>query len=131
MESSGLTGESEATRAVLGRYEHELYNARDVALIPELLADPMLRHDAGGAVTTMTTDDCRARIGGFFEQYASLVFRTVHLIVDGAFASWTYELTLTDQQGGDSVISSIEIFEIRDGKIVAVWNAPYTDGPWV
>lgn len=120
-----------SARTVLRRYEHELYNARDLSLVSELLANPMHRHDAGGKVTTMTNADCVARIGGFFEQYRELQFRTVHLIVDGPLASWTYELTLTPHEGETSTISSIEIFEIRDDKIVAVWNANYTEGPWV
>ena len=122
--------ESAATRTVLHRYEHELYNARDLTLIPELLADPMVRNDAGGKVTSMSNADCAARIGGFFESFANLSFRTIHLIIDGAFASWTYELTMTTAAGEQTVISSIEVFEIRDGKITAVWNADYSDGPW-
>ena len=119
-----------ATRAVLDRYERTLYNARDLAVVAELLADPMLRHDAGGKVTAMTNDDCRARIGGFFDGFRLLTFRTVHLVVEGPFASWTYQLTLTAHDGTKQVMSSMETFEVRDGKIVAVWNAAYTDGPW-
>jgi hypothetical protein len=120
-----------STRAVLGRYEHELYNARDLSLVAELLADPMTRHDAGGKVTSMSNDDCRARIGGFFEEFRLLEFRTVHLVVDGDLASWTYELTTTAHDGTKAVMSSIEVFEVKQGKITAVWNAEYTDGPWV
>ena len=119
-----------ATRAVLGRYERELYDGRDLNLIPELLADPMHRHDAGGTVTAMTNDDCRARIGGFFAGFRLMVFRTVHLVVEGAIASWTYELTATDNSGEVSLMSSIETFEVHDGKITHVWNAEHTAGPW-
>jgi hypothetical protein len=120
-----------ATRAVLSRYEHELYEARDLSLVAELLAEPMYRHYAGGKVTAMTNDDCRARMGGFFDDYAVLTFRTVHLVVEGPLASWTYELTATANDGRVTQISSIETFELKDGKIAHVWNAEYTDGPWV
>lgn len=123
--------ESDETRSVLQRYEHGLYGARDLSLVPELVADPMVRHDAGGAVRSLTVADCAARIGAFFDQFTEMRFRTVHLIVDGPLASWTYELTTTDRNGTEATMSSIEIFEVRDGMIVAVWNAAYTDGPWV
>ena len=119
-----------ATRAVLDRYEHELYEARDLSLIPELLADPMYRHDAGGKVAALTNADCAARIGGFFEAFRLLTFRTIHLITQGAVASWTYELTLTANDGVETVMSSIETFLVRDGQITDVWNAEHTQGPW-
>lgn len=121
---------SELTRAVLHRYEHDLYNARDLSVLPELVGDPMERHDAGGAVTVLTLADCEKRIGGFFEQFESLVFRTVHQVIDGPLASWTYELTLNGHDGEKAVISSIEVFEVLDGRITRVWNAEHTPGPW-
>ena len=79
--------QAEATRAVIHRYEHELYNARNLDLVEELLANPMYRHDAGGQVTEMSADACRKRIGGFFTDFSKLEFRTVHLIVEGNLAS--------------------------------------------
>ena len=130
---------TEATRSVLHRYEHDLYNARNVDLVDELLAEPMFRHDAGGAVTEMSRADCRERIGGFFRDYADLTFRTIHQIIDGPLASWTYELTLTDHDGNQAVISSIEIFEVLDQtaavKLTAFWGIDYMhlakyDGEW-
>ena len=121
---------SAATRAVIHRYEQELYNARNVDLVDELLADPMYRHDAGGRVTEMSTAACRERIGGFFRDYEKLDFRTVHLIVEETLASWTYELVTTAHDGSQQVMSSIEVFEIIDGKITQVWNAEYSSGPW-
>jgi hypothetical protein len=124
------SAESQIARHVLHRYEHDLYNARDLSLIPELLADPMYRHDAGGAVTAMTNDDCRTRTKGFFDATIELRFRTIHSLVDGTYVSWTYELTSTLHDGTVHVISSIEVFEVRDGKIVNVWNAEHTPGPW-
>ena len=119
------------TRSVLERYERDLYDARDLSLVSELLADPMYRHDAGGKVTTMSQAECQARIGGFFDSFKQLTFRTIHLVVEGSVASWTYELTLTAHDSTESVISSIETFEVKDGKITTVWNAQYTEGPWV
>ncbi|MEM7341795.1 MAG: nuclear transport factor 2 family protein [Actinomycetota bacterium] len=121
---------TEATRAVIHRYEHELYNARNLDLVEELLADPMYRHYAGGKVTEMTSADCRERIGGFFRDFELLEFRTIHLVVEGTLASWTYELTGTAHDGSKTVLSSIEVFEIIDGKIARVWNAEYSPGPW-
>ncbi len=119
-----------ATRTVLHRYEHELYNARNLDLVEELLSDPMYRHDAGGKVTEMSSADCRQRIGGFFRDFERLDFRTIHLVAEGTLASWTYELTGTANDGSQMVISSIEVFEIIDGKITRVWNAEHTPGPW-
>ena len=120
-----------ATRNVLHRYEHDLYDARDLSLVAELLADPMYRHDAGGKVTTLTNDDCRDRIGGFFAGFTKLTFRTVHLVVEGSVASWTYEMTGHANDGTQTQMASIETFLIEDGKIAHVWNAEHTPGPWV
>lgn len=119
-----------ATRSVLYRYEHDLYNARDLTMIPELLANPMYRHDAGGKVTVMTNDECRDRIGGFFDDFATMIFRIVHQVVEGPVGSWTYELTGTRNDGTIFVMSSIETFRVDDGKITHVWNAQHTTGPW-
>ena len=121
---------TEATRAVLHRYEHELYNARNLDLVEELLCDPMYRHYAGGKVTEMSSADCRERIGGFFRDFERLEFKTIHLVVEGPLASWTYQLTGTAHDGTRTVLSSIEVFEVADGKIARVWNAEYTPGPW-
>ena len=41
-----------------------------------------------------------------------------------------YELTLTANDGGETVMSSIETFLVRDGQIIDVWNAEHTQGPW-
>ena len=119
-----------ATRKVLERYEHELYDGRNLGLIPELLADPMVRHDAGGKVSVLTNDDCRTRIGGFFAGYSHLAFRTIHLVVEGSVASWTYEMTSTANDGKVATMSSIETFLVEYGKITHVWNAEHTPGPW-
>lgn len=120
-----------ATRSVLHRYEHELYDARNLGLIPDLLANPMYRHDAGGKVTTLTNEDCRARIGGFFAGFTKLTFRTIHLVVEGSVASWTYEMTGDANDGTRAQMASIETFLVEDGKITHVWNAEHTPGPWV
>lgn len=127
---STLNEVTAATRAVIHRYEHDLYNARNLDLVEELLSDPMYRHDAGGQVTEMRSADCRERIGGFFRGFELLEFKTIHLVVEGTLASWTYQLTGTANDGSQRVISSIEVFEIIDGKITRVWNAEHTPGPW-
>ena len=121
---------TEATRSVLARYEHDLYDARDLSLVPELLAEPMVRRDAGGKVSVMSNAECRTRISGFFDSYTKLTFRTIHLIVEGPVASWTYDLTLIANDGTKTEISSIETFLVTDAKISEVWNAEYTAGPW-
>lgn len=59
------------------------------------------------------------------------MFRTIHLVVEGSVASWTYELTATNPNGPGLVISSIETFKVTDGKITDVWNAEHTPGPWL
>jgi hypothetical protein len=122
--------ESQMTSDVMHRYVHDLYNARDLSLIPELLADPMYRHDAGGAVITMSNEDCRNRTKGFFDATTELRFRTIHLLIDGPYVSWTYELTSVLHDGTEQVISSIEVFEVRYGNFVNAWNAYHTPAPW-
>ena len=62
---------------------------------------------------------------------AALVFRTIHLVVEGSVASWTCELTATDANGPETIMSSIETFKVADGRITDVWNAEHTPGPWL
>ncbi len=119
------------TRTVLERYGQELYDGRDVTLVPELLAEPMYRHDAGGDVTEMSNADCVKRIGGVFDNFSSIVIRTIHLVVEGSVASWTYELTAIDASGSETIMSSIETFKVTGGRITDVWNAEHTPGPWL
>jgi SnoaL-like domain len=119
-----------STREVVERYGRDLYRARNLDLFPELLADPMVRHEAGGETKVLTIADCRARIGGLFEAYRSLEFEVVQLIVDGEFASWTFNGTLTADDGTPQVVSGIEVFRVVDGKITEVWNPPSAPGAW-
>ena len=121
---------SPSTREVVERYGRELYRARNLNLVPELLADPMVRHEAGGETRVLTATDCKQRIGGLFEAYRALEFNVVQLIVDGEFASWTYNGTLMAHDGTTQVISGIEVFHVVDGKITEVWNSPAGQGAW-
>lgn len=121
---------TETTRTVLDRYVNDLYHGRKLELIPQLLADPMLRHEAGGETRTMTLADCEARIGGFFNAYRALRFEAIHIVVEGEFASWTYNGYLEPFEGEHQVISGIEVFRVSGGKIVEVWNPPSASGAW-
>ena len=78
----------------------------------------------------MTNDDCRARIGGFFDGCSLLVFRTIHLVVEGPLAAWIYEMSAPANDGRVMAMSSIETFLVEGGKITHVWNAEHTPGWW-
>jgi SnoaL-like domain len=119
-----------STREVVERYGRDLYRARNLDLVPELLADPMVRHEAGGETKVLTAAECKTRIGGLFEAYRSLEFDVVQLIVDGEFASWTFNGTLTAHDGTKEVVSGIEVFHVVDGKITEVWNLPTVLRAW-
>lgn len=90
----------------------------------------MVRHEAGGQSKVLTTADCRARIGALFATYSALDFEVVQLIVDGEFASWTYNGRLTANDGTTQVTSGVEVFRVVDGKIAEVWNPPAAPGAW-
>ena len=57
-------------------------------------------------------------------------FTNRKLVEDDLSVASAYEADLVDENGEVFTICGIEIFTVRDGQIVEVWNAPAGSGSW-
>jgi hypothetical protein len=111
--------------AVVRRYLEEIYHEGRTAVVREICADPMIRHDPG-RFTELTHDQQIARIEADLPQWRPH-FTDEVLAGDGEHAVlvWTAR-----GRTAERVLSGIEVFRVREGRITDVWNTPYGTEPW-
>jgi hypothetical protein len=109
--------------AIVETYYRDVWSKHDVGRIPELCADPMIRHDPTGD-STLSHEDQRQRILGHVPR--KLKFHIVSAHGDDQFATIVWQLTSAIS---DYRISGIEVARIIDGRIAEVWNAT-CERPW-
>ena len=107
------------------RYLEEIYHQGRVETVREITADGLVRHDPGGA-RTLDHDAQVARIRADLPQWQPY-FTAEVLAGDDEFAVlvWTAR-----GRTAERLLSGIEVFRVRDGRITDVWNAPYATDPW-
>lgn len=120
---------SASPETVVRRYLAELYNERRLELIPELIADPEIRH-APGETRVMSLAENTERLEKMFAACPRLRFEPAVVIADGELVSvaWNGWSTMTD--GRSYEFAAVELFRVRDGKIVEIWNAKEAKGLW-
>ena len=114
---------------VVRRYLAVLYNERRLDLIPELIADPEIRH-APGETTVMTLADNTERLARMLAQCPVLRFEPVVVIADGDLVSVAWNGFSTQTNGKSYEFAAVEMFRVRDGKIVEIWNSREARGLW-
>ncbi|MEZ5233727.1 MAG: ester cyclase [Acidimicrobiia bacterium] len=114
---------------VVRRYLAELYNERRLDLIPELIADPEIRH-APGETKVMTLAENTERLEKMLAACPVLRFEPAVVITQGELVSvaWNGWSTLTN--GKSYEFAAVELFRVRDGKIVEIWNSKEAAGLW-
>lgn len=119
------THEAATPVGVVRRYLDEIYHAGDVELIREITADGVVRHDPGGT-RTLDHEAQIARIKADLPQWQPL-FTAEVLAGDDEYAVlvWTAR-----GRTAERVLSGIEVFRVREGRITDVWNTPYSTSPW-
>lgn len=110
---------------VVRRYLEEIYHEGDVALVRQICADPVVRHDPGRS-TSLTHDQQIARISADLPQWQPF-FTAEVLAGDGEHAVLVWNAS---GRTADRTLSGIEVFRVRDGRITDVWNSPYSHEPW-
>ena len=115
---------------IVDRYTEELYHRRNLDAVDELVADPMVRHEPSGQRIVLTREEVKQRTAAFHAQFRSMRFTTRVAVDDGLRVASAYEADLVDHDGDVHTISGVEIFEVRDGQIIEVWNPPAGDGSW-
>lgn len=110
---------------VVRRYLEEIYHAGDVEVVREITADGVVRHEPGGTRTL----DHEAQIARIL---ADLPQWQPHFTAELLAGDDEYAVLVWTARGrtADRVLSGIEVFGVRDGRITDVWNAPYATSPW-
>jgi predicted SnoaL-like aldol condensation-catalyzing enzyme len=126
-----VTAAVRTPREVVELYNLVVWNERDLALAEELFADTVIRHEVGDA-HTLTRAEAVKRIEDLWNVFASLHFE-LNIVVsgdDGEHVAIVYDSTMTNQDGSELPIASIEVFHVVDGQITEVWNCGYGQGVW-
>lgn len=115
--------------AVVRRYLAVLYNERRLDLIPELIADPEIRH-APGETIEMSLADNRERLEKMLAACPVLRFEPSVVITQDDLVSVAWNGWTTQTSGKSYEFAAVELFRVRDGKIVEIWNAKEARGHW-
>lgn len=114
--------------AFIQEYTDAVYHDRDPAAAARYIADPCIRHEHGHQVV-MTLAENKARIAGFLAQATNVRFDNAAALAEGDLYAAAYEFNCV-VDGQEIARSGIEIFKIRDGKIVETWNSAAGEGLW-
>jgi hypothetical protein len=125
-----MTSETAGAADVVRRYAHELYTLRNTDIISELVSDPTIRHEPGGETNVLTHADSVARAHHLQEQFSAMRFDHVVFFASDEDVCWVFDAVLTRADGTEVTMCGAEIFRVRDGKIVEVWNPAPTMGHW-
>jgi taurine dehydrogenase small subunit len=108
---------SERVRALIEDY-NEAWNRQDLDAVCSLHADDIVFENHTAGERAEGADAVRAHIGGIFERWPSLRFRgrTLYAADDFAVGEWTASATRPD--GTRIEWDGVDVFPLRDGKIV-------------
>ncbi len=118
-----------APEAVVRRYLAELYNERRLDLVPELIADPEIRHAPGETVSLSLAENLE-RLERMLEQCPVLRFDPKVVITQGEMVSVAWNGFSTQKNGKSYEFAAVELFRVVDGKITEIWNAREARGLW-
>ncbi|MEV0708738.1 nuclear transport factor 2 family protein [Nocardia aurea] len=120
-----------SAREVVELYNLVVWNEHDLDLARELFADTVIRHEVGEA-RTLTREQAVRRVADTSALFDTLHFR-LNLVVAGQdqeHVAIVYDSTMTNKDGSEIPIASIEVFRVVDGRITEVWNCGYGQGVW-
>ena len=115
--------------AVVLRYLTVMYNKRRLDLIPELIADPEIRHAPGETKVTSLAENTE-RLTKMFEQCPVLRFDPMVVVSQGELVSVAWNGFSTQTSGKSYEFAAVELFRVVDGKIVEIWNSREARGLW-
>lgn len=115
--------------AVVLRYLTAMYNERRLDLIPELIADPEIRHAPGETKLTSLAENTE-RLTTMFAQCPVLRFDPMVVITQGELVSVAWNGFSTQTSGKSYEFAAVELFRVVDGKIVEIWNSREARGLW-
>jgi predicted SnoaL-like aldol condensation-catalyzing enzyme len=126
-----MTTRNRSAREVVELYNLVVWNEHNLELAEELFADTVIRHEVGQA-HTLTHEQAVRRVADTSAMFDKLHF-TLNLVIDGKddeHVAIVYDSTMTNKDGSELPIASIEVFRVVDGRITEVWNCGYGQGVW-
>ncbi|WP_164478542.1 nuclear transport factor 2 family protein [Mycolicibacterium stellerae] len=108
-------------------YFRDMWNGRSVELVTEICANPITRHDPGNNRTLSHAEQIARIVELMNKDEPHIELSVLHGDDTHVTAVWN----IVRAGGGQRVISGIEVFRVRDGRITDVWNSPYSTEPWV
>ncbi len=126
---SAITHVQSEPEDVVLRYLTVLYNDRRLDLIPELLADPEIRH-APGETKVVSLHENTERLESMLAACPVLRFEPSVVVSQGDLVSVAWNGWSTQTDGRTYEFAAIEMFRVREGKIVEIWNAREAKGLW-
>lgn len=108
---------SEATRALIDAY-NDAWNRQDVDAVASMHADDVVFENHTAGERAEGADAVRAHIAGIFARWPSLRFRGRRLYVADGFAVSEWTATATKPDGTQIEWDGVDVFPLRDGKIV-------------
>ena len=110
-------------RGVIERWT-AVWNEGRLEWIPDLVADPCLRHHPGSAEKFTVVDNVeRVRAGR--KQFPAVNFENVVLTAEGEYVTSVFTMRWNDGEA-----AGIEVFRVEDGLITETWTAELGTGPW-
>jgi aminoglycoside phosphotransferase (APT) family kinase protein len=113
-------------RELIELYWTEVWNNRNVELIRELCADPIIRHDPD-SVTALSLEDQIARVRQQSEA-AEPYFEHEVLHADDTYVTSVWNMHTRKGERRD--LCGIEVFKAENGRFTHCWNSSYTPGRW-
>ena len=118
----------EQNKALARRFYEEVWFKNNPAVVDELVAPTYIAHDTGDRKNSMEQADEQKKIAAFFWERGSMTGTIDYQIAEGDLVAtrwqWYFEPNVWWMKvlGGKEHIPIINVFRIRDGKIVEVWN---------
>ena len=124
-----LAGEiEEQNKALARRFYEEVWFKNNPAVVDELVAPTYVAHDIGDRKNSMEPAEEQKKIAMFFWERGTMTGSIDYQIAEGDLVAtrwqWYFKPTVWWMKilGGEEHIPIINVFRIRDGKIVEVWN---------
>ncbi len=118
----------EQNKALARRFYEEVWFKNNPAAVDELVAPTYIAHDTGDRKNSMEPAEEQKKIAQFFWDRGTMTGTIDYQIAEGDLVAtrwqWYFKPNVWWMKllGGDEHIPIINVFRIRDGKIVEVWN---------
>lgn len=110
-------------------YLDELYAQGRVEMAPELIADPTWRHEKG-QLSRLSVAETQARLRENFTRWPKMRFDSMVTIAENDKVAVIWNGYCTKPDGEVQHLNGIEVFRVRDGKIVEIWNSEFAPTLW-